>query len=161
MRGDDDVIALLNEQLTSELTAINQYFLHSKMQASWGFTKLAERTRTESFEEMQHAELITDRILFLEGLPNYQRLFTLRVGQTVREQFDGDLAIEREVVDRLRPGIAMCREKGDITTANLFETILADEEHHIDYLETQLELFDKLGEQLYLTQAVDRPPTVG
>jgi bacterioferritin len=163
MRGDDDVIALLNEQLTSELTAINQYFLHSKMQASWGFTKLAERTRAESFEEMQHAELITDRILFLEGLPNYQRLFTLRGGQTVREQFkfDADLAIEREVLDRLRPGIAMCREKGDITTANLFENILADEEHHIDYLETQLELLDTLGEQLYLTQAVDRPPTVG
>jgi bacterioferritin len=161
MRGDDDVIALLNEQLTSELTAINQYFLHSKMQASWGFTKLAERTRAESLEEMQHAELITDRILFLEGLPNYQRLFTLRVGQTVKEHFDADLAIEREVVDRLRPGIAMCREKGDITTANLFENILADEEHHIDYLETQLELLDMLGEQLYLTQSVDRPPTVG
>lgn len=161
MRGDDDVITLLNEQLTSELTAINQYFLHSKMQASWGFTKLAERTRAESFEEMQHAELITDRILFLDGLPNYQRLFTLRVGQTVREQFDADLAIEREVLDRLRPGIVMCREKGDITTANLFESILADEEHHIDYLETQLELLDMLGEQLYLTQSVDRPPTVG
>lgn len=110
---------------------------------------------------MQHAELITERILFLEGLPNYQRLFALRVGQTVREQFDADLAIEREVLDRLRPGITMCREKDDITTANLFEKILADEEHHIDYLETQLELLDKLGEQLYLTQSVDRPPTVG
>jgi bacterioferritin len=161
MRGDDEVIALLNEQLTSELTAINQYFLHSKMQANWGFTKLAEHTRAESIEEMQHAEEITDRILFLEGLPNYQRLLPLHIGQTVREQFSADLAIELEVVERLRPGIAMCREKGDITTANLFERILADEEEHIDYLETNLELIDKLGEQLYLSQLVERPPTNG
>jgi bacterioferritin len=161
MRGDDEVIALLNEQLTSELTAINQYFLHSKMQANWGFTKLAEHTRAESIEEMQHAEKITNRILFLEGLPNYQRLFSLRVGQTVREQFNADLAVELEVVERLRPGIAMCREKGDITTANLFEEILEDEEEHIDYLETNLELMEKLGEQLYLSQLVERPPTNG
>lgn len=161
MRGDEEVIALLNEQLTSELTAINQYFLHAKMQANWGFTKLAEHTRAESIEEMQHAELLTDRILFLEGLPNYQRLAQLRIGQSVREQFDADLAIELEVVDRLRPGIGMCRDKGDITSANLFEKILDDEENHIDYLETQLELMDRLGEQLYLSQLVDRPPTVG
>ena len=161
MRGDRDVIVLLNEQLTSELTAINQYFLHSKMQANWGLTKLAEHTRAEAFEEMQHAELITDRILFLDGLPNYQRLFSLRIGQTIKEQFEADLAIETEVLDRLRPGIAMCREKADITTANLFEKILADEEQHIDYLETQLELLTKLGEQLYLAQLVNRPPTAG
>lgn len=161
MRGDDEVISLLNEQLTSELTAINQYFLHSKMQANWGLTKLAEHTRTESFEEMRHAEWISDRILFLEGLPNYQRLYTLRIGQTVREQFESDLAIEREVLDRLRPGIAMCRDKGDITTANLFEGILRDEEHHIDYLETQLELIQKLGDQLYLSELVERPPSNG
>jgi bacterioferritin len=161
MQGDNEVIALLNEQLTSELTAINQYFLHAKMQQNWGFTKLAEHTRAESIEEMQHAEEITDRILFLEGLPNYQRLLPLRVGQTVREQFRSDLAIELEVVDRLRPGIAMCRGKGDITTANLFEKILADEEGHIDYLETNLELMDKLGEQLFLAQLVERPPTNG
>jgi bacterioferritin len=161
MRGDDEVIALLNEQLTSELTAINQYFLHSKMQANWGFTKLAEHTRAESIEEMQHAEKITNRILFLEGLPNYQRLFSLRVGQTVPEQFTCDLAVELEVVERLRPGIKMCREKGDITTANLFEEILEDEEEHIDYLETNLELIEKLGEQLYLSQLVERPPTNG
>jgi bacterioferritin len=161
MRGDDEIIALLNEQLTSELTAINQYFLHAKMQQNWGLTKLAAYTRNESIDEMRHAELITDRILFLEGLPNYQRLFTLRVGQTVREQLQSDLAIEVEVVERLRPGIAMCREKGDITTANLFENILADEEHHIDYIETNLELIDRLGEQLYLAQLVDQPPTPG
>jgi bacterioferritin len=159
MRGDAEVIALLNEQLTSELTAINQYFLHSKMQANWGFTELAEHTRKESIEEMRHAERVTDRILFLDGLPNYQRLFTLRIGQTVREQFEADLAVEMEVLERLRPGITMCREKGDITTANLLEDILADEEEHIDYLETNLELMDKLGEQLYLSQLVARPPT--
>ncbi|MGH3450152.1 MAG: bacterioferritin [Haloechinothrix sp.] len=161
MRGDEEVISLLNEQLTSELTAINQYFLHSKMQANWGFTKLAEHTRAESIEEMNHAESLTDRILFLGGLPNYQRYFTLRIGQSVKEQFDADMAVEVEVVERLRPGIRMCREKGDITSANLFEKILADEEDHIDYLETQLELIGKLGEQLYLSQLVDRPPTNG
>ncbi|HLU57577.1 MAG TPA: bacterioferritin [Pseudonocardia sp.] len=161
MRGDDEIIALLNEQLTSELTAINQYFLHAKMQQNWGLTKLAEYTRNESIDEMRHAEIITDRILFLEGLPNYQRLFPLRIGQTVREQLESDLAIELEVVERLRPGIKLCRDKGDITTAKLFEDILADEEHHIDYIETNLELIDKLGEQLYLAQLVDQPPTTG
>lgn len=161
MRGDDEVLALLNEQLTSELTAINQYFLHAKMQSNWGFTKLAEHTRHESIDEMKHAERITDRILFLEGLPNYQKLLPLRIGQTVKEQFEADLAVEMEVVARLRPGIGRCREKGDITTANIFEDILADEEEHIDYLETNLELIDKLGEQLYLSQLVERPPTNG
>ncbi len=161
MRGDDEVLALLNAQLTSELTAINQYFLHSKMQASWGFTRLAALTRAESFDEMRHAELLTDRILFLDGLPNYQRLQSIRIGQTIKEQFEADMAVELEVVDRLRPGVIMCREKADVTTANLFETILADEEQHIDYLETQLALIDKLGEQLYLAQLVDQPPTAG
>jgi bacterioferritin len=161
MRGDPEIIALLNDQLTSELTAINQYFLHAKMQQNWGLTKIAAYTRAESIDEMRHAETITDRILFLEGLPNYQRLFSLRIGQTVREQLQADLAIELEVVERLRPGIAMCREKGDITTANIFEKILADEEHHIDYIETNLELMDRLGEQLYLAQLVDQPPTPG
>ena len=161
MQGDPDVLKLLNEQLTSELTAINQYFLHSKMQANWGFTELAEYTRKESFEEMQHAEAITDRILLLDGLPNYQRLFSLRIGQTLREQFEADLAIEYEVVGRLRPGIIMCREKEDATSANLFEKILSNEEDHIDYLETQLELMEKLGEALYSAQCVSRPPTSG
>jgi bacterioferritin len=158
MQGDPDVLKLLNEQLTSELTAINQYFLHSKMQANWGFTELAEYTRKESFEEMQHAEAITDRILLLDGLPNYQRLFSLRIGQTLREQFEADLAIEYEVLARLRPGIIMCREKEDATSANLLEKILANEEDHIDYLETQLALMVKLGEELYSAQCVSRPP---
>jgi bacterioferritin len=158
MQGDPEVLKVLNEQLTSELTAINQYFLHSKMQDNWGFTELAEHTRKESFDEMRHAEAITDRILILDGLPNYQRLFSLRVGQTVREQFEADLTIEYEVLARLKPAIIMCRAKEDSTSANLFEMIVADEEQHVDYLETQLELMNKLGEELYLAQCVSRPP---
>ena len=158
MQGDPEVLKVLNEQLTSELTAINQYFLHSKMQDNWGFTELAAHTRAESFDEMRHAEAITDRILLLDGLPNYQRLFSLRVGQTVREQFEADLTIEYEVLERLKPAIIMCRAKEDSTTANLFEMIVGDEEKHVDYLETQLELMGKLGEELYLAQCVSRPP---
>ena len=159
MQGEPDVLRLLNEQLTSELTAINQYFLHSKMQDNWGFTELAKHTRDESFDEMRHAEAITDRILLLDGLPNYQRLGSLRVGQTLREQFESDLAIEYEVVARLKPAIILCREKQDSTTAVLFEGIVADEEHHIDYLETQLALMDTLGVELYSAQCVSRPPS--
>ncbi|HME48872.1 bacterioferritin [Mycobacterium sp.] len=158
MQGNADVLRLLNEQLTSELTAINQYFLHSKMQQNWGFTELASRTRAESFEEMTHAEWITDRILLLDGLPNYQRLFSVRVGQTLREQFESDLAVEFDVAARLKPGIVMCRDKQDSTSATLLERIMADEEKHIDYLQTQLELMDKLGEALYAAQCVSRPP---
>ena len=157
MRGDDEIIELLNEQLTSELTAINQYFLHAKMQENWGYTKLAAHTRAESIEEMTHAERLTDRILFLEGLPNYQKLLALRIGQTVREQFESDMAIEVEVVQRLRPAIAYCEEVGDHTSKRLFEEILADEEHHIDYLETQLSLLDGIGEQLYLAGQIEHP----
>jgi bacterioferritin len=158
MQGDPDVLRLLNEQLTSELTAINQYFLHSKMQEYWGFTEVAAHTRAEAFDEMNHAEALTNRILLLDGLPNYQRLFSLRVGQTLREQFESDLAIELEVAARLKPGIIMCREKQDSTSAILLEGIMADEETHMDYLETQLELMEKLGEELYLAQCVSRPP---
>ena len=150
MEGDEDVIALLNEQLTAELTAINQYFLHSKMQQNWGFTRLAEHTRAESFDEMRHAELLTDRILFLEALPNYQRLDALRIGQTIPEQLRSDLAVEMEAVARLRPGIEFMRSRGDVTSARIFEKILEDEEEHADYLETELELVGRLGEQLYL-----------
>ncbi|MEU4516196.1 bacterioferritin [Nonomuraea wenchangensis] len=152
MQGDKQIIELLNEQLTAELTAINQYFLHSKMQENWGYTKLAEHTRDESFEEMRHAERLTDRILFLEGLPNYQRLGTLHIGQTVEEQLHADLEVELAVVQRLRPAIALMREKGDITSANIFEDILRDEEEHIDYLETELGLISSLGIQLYLAR---------
>ena len=159
MQGDPEVLKLLNEQLTSELTAINQYFLHSKMQDNWGFTELAGHTRDESFEEMRHAEAVTDRILLLDGLPNYQRIGSLRIGQTLREQFESDLALEMDVLNRLRPGIVMCREKQDSTTAKLLEGILVEEESHIDYLQTQLELMDKLGDALYSAQCVSRPPS--
>lgn len=157
MQGDAQVIEFLNEQLTAELTAINQYFLHARMQQNWGYTTLAAHTRAESLDEMRHAEVLTDRILFLEGLPNYQRLFPLRIGETVPEQFRADMKIEEEAVDRLRRGIAHMRAVGDVTSAKIFEDILADEEHHIDYLETQLGLIEKLGEPLYLQNVTDHP----
>ena len=155
MQGDIQIIELLNEQLTAELTAINQYFLHAKMQQNWGYTKLAEHTRAESIDEMRHAERLTDRILFLEGLPNYQRLGTLHIGQTVEEQLRADLEVE-VCRARLRPGIQLMREKGDATSARIFEDILEDEEHHIDYLETELSL-SGLGEQLYLARYAEPP----
>jgi bacterioferritin len=157
MQGDARVIEFLNEQLTAELTAINQYFLHAKMQENWGWTKLAKHTKAESLDEMRHAETLTDRILFLEGLPNYQKLFALRIGETVKEMFDCDMKIEVEAVDRLRRGIEYMRSIGDVTSAKLFEDILADEEHHIDYLETQLQLLEQLGEALYLQNVVEHP----
>ncbi|MEU6536027.1 bacterioferritin [Streptomyces sp. NPDC047000] len=157
MQGDPEVIEFLNEQLTGELTAINQYFLHAKMQENFGWLKLAKYTRHESFDEMKHAEVLTDRILLLEGLPNYQRLFHVRVGQTVKEMFEADRQVEIEAIDRLRRGVSVMRDKGDITSANIFEDILADEEQHIDYLDTQLELLEKLGEALYLAQVVEQP----
>ncbi|WP_329388823.1 bacterioferritin [Streptomyces sp. NBC_01716] len=157
MQGDPEVIEFLNEQLTAELTAINQYFLHAKMQENFGWTKLAKYTRSESFDEMRHAEVLTDRILFLEGLPNYQRLFHVRVGQTVTEMFNLDRQIEIEAIDRLRRGIELMRAKSDITSAKIFESILKDEEHHIDYLETQLDLVEKLGEPLYIAQLIEQP----
>src|SRR5580698_9693994 len=138
MQGDDQVLEFLNEQLSAELTAINQYFLHAKMQENFGWVKLAAHTRAESIEEMTHAEVLADRILFLDGLPNFQRLYQLRIGQTVREMFESDLAVEVEAVERLRTGIDYMRSVSDVTSAKLFETILGDEESHIDYLESQL-----------------------
>jgi bacterioferritin len=157
MRGDVRVIELLNEQLTAELTAINQYFLHAKMQENYGWVKLARYTRSESIDEMRHADRVTDRILFFDGLPNYQRLLPLRIGQTVSEMFEADLSVELEAVERLRTGIDYMRSVGDVTSANLFEEILADEERHVDYLETQLSLLESLGESLYLAGLVEQP----
>jgi len=157
MQGDARVIEFLNEQLTAELTAINQYFLHAKMQENWGYNKLAKYTRHESIDEMRHAEVLTDRILFLDGLPNYQKLFALRIGETVKEQFECDLKVELEAVERLRNGIEYMRSIGDVTSANIFEDILKDEEHHIDYLETQLGLIATLGEPLYLQNVTEHP----
>jgi bacterioferritin len=161
MQGDPEVVEFLNEQLTAELTAINQYFLHAKMQEHFGWLRLARHTRAESFDEMRHAERLTDRILLLDGLPNYQRLFHVRVGQTVSEMFEADKQVEVEAIDRLRRGVELMRAKNDITSANLFESILADEEEHIDYLDTQLDLIGKLGEPLYLAQQIEQPDSYG
>ena len=157
MQGDKDIIAILNEQLTAELTAINQYWLHYKLQENNGWVKLAKHTRHESIEEMQHADKLAERIIFLEGLPNFQKLSPLRIGQTVREMFECDMKVELEAVERLRRGIKLMRDRDDVTSANIFEEILEDEEEHIDYLETQLELLKSLGEPLYLAQLVQQP----
>ncbi|MDC3959349.1 bacterioferritin [Polyangium jinanense] len=152
MKGDRDVIHALNEVLAAELVAINQYFMHAKMCENWGYLALAARSRDESIDEMRHAEAIMQRILFLEGLPNLQRLDKLNVGQTVPEQFKSDLDLEYAAVTRLNSSIALCREKGDHTSESLLRSILAGEEEHIDWLETQLDLLQKLGEPLYLSQ---------
>jgi bacterioferritin len=157
MQGDARVIEFLNEQLTAELTAINQYFLHARMQENWGLTILAKHTRAESIDEMRHAELLTDRILFLDGLPNYQKLFALRIGETVKEMFECDMKVEVEAIERLRAGIEYMRSIGDVTSARIFEGILQDEEHHVDYLETQLDLLNRLGEPLYLQNVTEHP----
>jgi bacterioferritin len=152
MQGNNEVIELLNAQLTTELTSINQYFLHAKMQEHWGFTKLAQWTRSESFDEMRHAETVTNRILLLEGLPNYQRILPINVGENVPEQLRSDLALEYDGLQRLRDSVITCRAHGDAVSARLFEEILESEEDHIDKLETELALLATLGEQLYLAQ---------
>jgi bacterioferritin len=155
MQGDRRVLEFLNEQLGAELTAINQYFLHAKIQENSGWAKLAAHSRAESIDEMRHAEVLTDRILFLDGLPNYQRLFPLRIGQTVTQMLESDMAVETEAVSRLRDGIEYMRGVSDVTSANIFESILTDEESHIDYLEIQLRLITQLGEPLYLAQLIE------
>jgi bacterioferritin len=127
------------------------------MQENFGWAKIAKHTRAESIDEMRHAETLADRILFLDGLPNFQRLFPLRIGQTIGQMLEADLAVEMEAVDRLRRGIEYMRGMGDVTSANIFEDILGDEEGHIDYLETQIGLVSQLGEQLYLAQLVKQP----
>ena len=152
MRGHDDVIEVLNEVLTAELTAINQYFLHAKMMANSGFHRLADHTRHESIDEMKHADEVTDRILFFEGVPNYQRYFPLRIGETVPEMFQADLELEYAAVERLSRGIALATERADHGTRDLFERILVAEEEHIDWLETQLATIDIIGVENYLAQ---------
>ena len=154
MRGDERVIEVLNEVLTNELTATNQYYLHYAMQKNWGFGRLAQHTYDESIDEMKHADRLIHRILFLEGHPNLQRLGSLRIGEQVREQFESDMAIEVHAIATLRRGVAVCREADDTVTRLLFEDILSSEEEHIDYLETQLSLLDTLGEQEYLSLQV-------
>lgn len=157
MQGDTRVIEFLNEQLSAELTAINQYFLHAKTQEHWGYTKLAKYTRAESMDEMRHAEVLTDRILFLEGLPNYQRLFPLRIGQSVPEMFRCDREVEVEAIDRLKRGIEYMESVQDYVSRDLFRGILEDEERHIDYLDTQLDIIEKIGEELYVQSLIEQP----
>jgi bacterioferritin len=152
MKGNDDVIHLLNEVLTSELTAINQYFIHYRMCEDWGFNKLAAKKREESMEEMKHADVVIARILFLDGVPNMQRYFPVKVGEDAVEQHRLDLEVEYDAVKRLNAGIAMCRDKGDNGSRELLETILQQEEEGIDWLEAQLHLVDTIGTERYLAE---------
>lgn len=152
MKGNQEVIAVLNEVLTSELTAINQYFIHSKMCDDWGFPKLALKKREESIEEMKHADKVIERILFLEGIPNMQRYFPVKVGENPIEQHRLDLELEYDAVKRLNNGIALCRDKGDNGTRELLETILQDEEEGIDWLEAQLHVIETIGKERYLSE---------
>ncbi|MGD8316244.1 MAG: bacterioferritin [Myxococcales bacterium] len=152
MKGNEDVIAVLNEVLTSELTAINQYFIHSKMCEDWGFPKLAKKKKAESIEEMHHADQVIARILFLEGVPNMQRYFPIKVGEGPIEQHRLDLELEYDAVKRLNDGIALCRDKGDNGTRELLESILEQEEEGIDWLEAQLHVVETIGQERYLSE---------
>ncbi|MCY4349389.1 MAG: bacterioferritin [Thiotrichales bacterium] len=147
---DPKVIELLNQVLRNELTAINQYFLHAKMLEDWGMSELAKHERSESIEEMQHAEALIDRILFLDGLPNLQDLGKLLIGQDVKEILECDLALEMVALPVLREAIAFCEEAGDYVTRQLFDGILKAEESHVDWLETNLDLIGKMGIQNYI-----------
>jgi len=155
MQGDPKVIELLNRALYNELTAINQYFLHSRMLKNWGFRELAEYEYKESIDEMKHADALTERILFLDGLPNYQALGKLRIGENPRELLECDLALEHEALPPLRDGIAHCEASGDYTSRQLFADILKSEEDHVDWIETQLGLIARLGEAAYLQTKLD------
>lgn len=156
MKGDAQVLVYLNGQLKLELTAINQYFLHAELCEHWGFERLHHRLRKESIEEMKHAEKLVHRILFLEGLPNLQKLNKVGVGQTVAEQFQLDLAVELEAVKRLNDAIEACRAVGDGGTREVLEHILREEEEHVDWTETQLEAMKTVGEQNYLAEQLKK-----
>jgi bacterioferritin len=152
MRGNPEIVDLLNEVLTAELTAVNQYFIHAKMCADWGYTQLHDHSRHESIDEMRHAESVIERVLYFDGVPNMQRLFPLRVGESGREQFTNDLDLEYAAVERLNAGIAKAVELGDNGTRALLEGILTAEEEHVDWLETQIGAMDQLGEAAYLAE---------
>jgi len=152
MRGHEEILKLLNEVLKAELTAINQYFLHSKMCENWGYQRLAALDRQESIEEMRHADILMQRILFLEGMPNMTELFPIKVGPDVKAQLENDLALELDAVPRLNAAIQKATELGDNGSRELFKQILLDEEHHIDYLEGQLHIVDEIGIENYLSQ---------
>ena len=152
MKGNENVLTLLNDLLTNELTAINQYFVHAKMCANWGYNRLAAKIRAESIDEMKHADEVVSRILFLEGVPNLQRYHKLHIGETVREQLESDLQLEYAAIAFLNQGIAAARETGDNASEDLMTRILVGEESHTDWIETQLELIRQVGEQNYLAQ---------
>jgi bacterioferritin len=145
MKGDDQVIQHLNEALKNELTAINQYWLHYRMLDNWGVKRLADYERHESIDEMKHADKLSERILFLEGLPNFQMLGRLRIGESVEEILRADLELEREAVEQLRGAIVHCEAVRDFVSRELFEAILESEESHIDFLETQFEMIERMG----------------
>ena len=152
MKGDPKVIAVLNEVLKAELTAINQYFLHAEMCANWGYYRLAGHTRKESIEEMVHAERCIERILYLDGSPNMSDYFKINIGQTVEQQYKNDVQLEYDAVKRLNDGIQLCIAVNDGGSRELAEKILSDEEHHIDWLEAQLHAIGEMGYQNYLAQ---------
>jgi bacterioferritin len=154
MKGNDQILDLLNLLLTNELTAINQYFIHAKMCENWGFERLAAVLRAESIDEMKHADEVITRILFLQGVPNLQRYNKLQVGETVKEQLGSDLQLERVAIEFLNKGVQTARDVGDNTTEDLFTRILVAEEKHTDWIETQLELIRQVGEQNYLAQQI-------
>jgi bacterioferritin len=153
MQSTPEIIELLNDVLTAELTAINQYFIHYKMQDNWGYKRLAEKGKEESFGEMKHAEELIERILYLEGVPNMQRLGPVKVGETVPEQLKAELETEKEAIARLAAGIEQCR-RTDEGTRLLLEEILDDEEAHADWLETQLSIINDIGDNLYLNAQI-------
>ncbi|HXH56988.1 bacterioferritin [Iamia sp.] len=154
MQGDPAVIEILNEVLTAELTAVNQYWVHYRMLDNWGLERLAGHAREESIDEMKDADRVIERILFLDGVPNMQRLNPVRVGETVPEQLAADLAVEQAAVERYNRGIALCVERGDNATRALFETHLVGEEEHVDWIEAQLSLIETTGLQRYLAQQI-------
>ena len=154
MKGNDEVINVLNEVLTSELTAINQYFIHSKMCEDWGFQKLAAKKKEESIEEMKHADRVIARILFFDGVPNMQRMNPVRVGENAIEQHELDLALELDAIKRLNAGIALCRDKGDNGTRELLDHILQEEEESVDWHEAQLHLVQEVGKERYLAEMI-------
>ena len=155
MKGDAKVIEYLNKALYNELTAINQYFLHAKMLKNWGLKELAEHEYKESIDEMRHADWLAERILFLEGLPNFQALGKLRIGETPRELLECDLALEMEALPLLREAIAHADAIGDYVSRQLFVKILDSEEEHVDWLETQLDLIGRIGEPNYLLSKLE------
>jgi len=155
MKGAKEVIAQLNKVLTNEITAVNQYFLHARMYDNWGFQKLGKHEYEESIDEMKHADKLAERILFLDGLPNFQALGKLRIGESPREVLECDLALELEALPTLRSAIAHCEAVGDSVSRKLFTDILDSEEEHIDWLETQLALVARIGEQNYLLTKIE------